>query len=774
MKPNATFEPLLAKTPRDAANPLEGETLFGHARQVAHAFRALFGTKGAPTRLSERWLRFFQLDADADCEPFIANGTAAAVLHDIGKANDSFQRIVRGIGTGQAVLHEHLSGLVLGLPCVRQRIESIAGLSWEVLFASSAGHHLRAKPPDFAQLLAPDIPNVGICRKGVESLLQTALGETETGLGGADGLPERLDLHSSGGFSLSVFREKLRREIHKRFRKFHERSPRRFRLLMAVRAALVQADSVGSALFRTGQDVDAWVARVFNENQNLDGTAIAEKVIFPRVRQIEETSRPFRWNGFQNEAETLPCRALMLAPCGSGKTLAAWRWIKGRAQEHPVARVIFLYPTRGTATEGFRDYVSWAPEADAALLHGTAAFDIQGMFKNPDDGRFGKDFSVPERLFALGYWPRRVFSATVDQFFGFMQHSYRSTCLLPLLVDSAVVVDEVHSFGLGLFSALKKFLKAFDLPVLCMTASLPPERRRQLEEECGLQPFPSDPRQFEDLARSSEMPRYLVRRLPDEGSAFDAVRPARGEKRILWVVNTVSRCQQLAKRLQAQCYHSRFKLEDRRKRHDQVVRLFQQEGSPAFVVATQVCEMSLDLDADILVTEEAPVPSLIQRMGRCNRHARPSDGRMGEVVVLPAPSEKPYDPEELAGVQGFLESLDGREASQSDLQDLLEEFGPQAVEVERYAAFLEDGIWAKSREHPLREGQDYTVSAILDSDMDRYKALRRGGRPADGLVVPVPKRFAKPDSRLRGGLMLADGSRYDASLGYCDTAEERP
>jgi CRISPR-associated endonuclease/helicase Cas3 len=36
-------------------------------------------------------------------------------------------------------------------------------------------------------------------------------------------------------------------------------------------------------------------------------------------------------------------------------------------------------------------------------------------------------------------------------------------------------------------------------------------------------------------------------------------------------------------------------------------------------LTTQVCEMSLDLSAALLVSEFAPLTSLIQRMGRCNR-----------------------------------------------------------------------------------------------------------------------------------------------------------
>ncbi len=45
----------------------------------------------------------------------------------------------------------------------------------------------------------------------------------------------------------------------------------------------------------------------------------------------------------------------------------------------------------------------------------------------------------------------------------------------------------------------------------------------------------------------------------------------------------------------------------------------------ALAVTTQVAEMSLDISADLLVTDLAPVPALIQRLGRLNRRARAGD-----------------------------------------------------------------------------------------------------------------------------------------------------
>ena len=116
------------------------------------------------------------------------------------------------------------------------------------------------------------------------------------------------------------------------------------------------------------------------------------------------------------------------------------------------------------------------------------------------------------------------------------------------------------------------------------------------------------------------------------------------------------------------CYHSRFKLEDRRAQHKAVVDAFQTKPGPLLAVTTQVCEMSLDLDADVLITEEAPIPPLIQRMGRCNRQGKPGDGKIGEVYVYPVQDAKPYPPEELTAARKFVAALEGKSFSQADLE----------------------------------------------------------------------------------------------------------
>ena len=759
---------LLAKS-RAANRPDKG--LAEHCSEVMDAFACLFGDSSNPTRLGVAWLRFFKI-SPVDYSRFHANGIAACGLHDLGKANDGFQHAVRGERDAQVMRHEHLSALILFLPQFRDWLATCPLIDADIVISAVAGHHLKASPKKETYY-----PSIGEKLGDVADLLKVRIDATDfnavlnqvsarLGMRECDAQVSALWSYMPGtGQDIRALNETLIENFRRKGSKLKESGGQQ-NLLLAVKAAVIAADAAGSGLVREGHSIDAWIAEAFDESKLLDGIRISRDVIARRIVDIESKSKKaFVWNDFQDGAANLPDRALLLAACGSGKTLAAWRWIQACLTQHSRQRVIFLYPTRATATEGFRDYVSHAPEADAALLHGTSSYELQDMFCNPDE-RSGRKYETEDRLYALGYWQRRIFSATVDQFLGFMQQVYRSICLLPVLADSIVVFDEVHSFDKALFSTLKKFLERFDVPVLCMTASLPKRRRDDLVK-LGFKVFPDAADQFADLERLAGLPRYRVETLDSQSAALQIAKDAvRQNKRCLWVVNTVDRCQQLARELNALCYHSRFTLDDRKDRHREVVSAFQTAGEqPVIAVTTQVCEMSLDLDAHVLISEVAPITAMIQRMGRCNRHAKDGASPVGQVYFYAPEKQEPYGVEDMHGTADFVAAIQGTTISQTRLEELLEKYGPNEPEADRIAAFIDDGFWSRGGREDLRDGLDFSVPAILDAHIERYLRASKDKKPTDGFVVPVPRKLAQNDPRL-GWLKAAPANHYDPRYGF--------
>ena len=726
-------------------------------------------------RWGRNWCRFFRI-VETDRERFLLNLKVAALLHDLGKANEDFYRAVTNFSAPpQTLRHEHISALLLFLPQFRSWLAQNSELDLDVITAAVLSHHLKA-----SQNL--DAENYGWCApRGKQTLslfLQHkevhAILESIKKIGNLEGEIPELPNIAWGVYSPYQEAKASGLKAANSFRREIRKCPQRLSFLLAIKAGVIIADGAASGLVREEHSIEEWIEHIAH-SEPITETALAKAILNPRAEQISQRiKKPFEYRDFQKHTAKQGSRVMLLAACAAGKTLAAWKWAEAQVSQYEIGKVIFLYPTRGTATEGFRDYVGWAPEAEAALDHGTSGYELEAMQENPSDAIRGKNHGLSEadeRLYALGLWGRRYFSATVDQFLGFMEHQYNSMCKLPMLADCALIIDEVHSFDRKMFGTLLAFLKKFDLPVLCMTATLPPHRQRQLED-AGLKLY----RASEDLElkKQEENPRYRLQPVKNESEAFDkAVAAYRKGNRVLWVVNTVARCQSLANRLseelrvQVLSYHSRFKLEDRKNVHQQTVASFQQVDLPAIAVTTQVCEMSLDLDADILLTEIAPVPSLVQRFGRANRHLK----RQYAVLHTYQPeNERPYFKDDIEMAQKFLTAIGTRDVSQAELATLLEthSLAEPNHDDNDTGLFLSSGYFATAGE--FRDTGEFALPCILDNEVETVGALYKNKQPYDGFIVSVPKGFidlkAERPSSLPKYLFVADHNRYSKERGY--------
>ena len=745
-------------------------TLEQHLSDTEQAALALFRPG---TRWGARWPEFFRMQGE-DAQ-FLKELRVACLFHDLGKANADFQRAVSEPSFfAQTLRHEHLSALVMCLEPVRRWLAA-GGIDVDVCVAAVLSHHLKATdregPFPWAQFsqaptLAVHFDDAQV--RAVFSRLEALLGVP------APRLPVAPLTATLTGEWAEAFQHGMRaaRALSRRL----DSDPRRKRLV-AVKAALITCDSVASGLFRVGESIDAWVEHVAHAPA-LTAADITEGII---ARRLSSIGSGVGLHPFQQRAANIGPRGLLLAACGAGKTLAAWNWAAAQAAAKPLGRVVFLYPTRGTATEGFRDYAAWAPEGQSALVHGTSAWELQQMHQNPPDSLRGRQTPETEsRLYALGLWHKRYFSATVDQFLSAMEHRYEALCLLPALADSAVIIDEVHSFDPKMFKTLIAFLREFDVPVLCMTATLPSDRAQQLRE-VGLRAFPDETEQAElrDLQEKERAPRYRVRRLADASSAQEQAERAFLEgRRVLWVVNQVRRAQTLAATLSERlgtevlCYHSRFRLTDRQHAHQRTVAAFKQTREPVIAVTTQVCEMSLDLDADVLLTEEAPVTSLVQRFGRSNRHLR-RPGVLADVYVYPVDgATRPYSPQDLDGVSAFVGQLDGREVCQAELSAAIERLETNETLASGNSSLFSSGYFAVP--HDFRDLDEFARASVLSSDVAEFVRLATARQPTDGFIVPVPKRFVGDGVALGlpPFLGVVDAAHYDPHRGFVEPQRE--
>ena len=768
-------KPLLAKSRRDGLEV----TLQDHLEDTEKAASQIFRLD---KRWGRNWCRFFKITEQKDQEKFLLNLRIAALFHDIGKANEDFQNAVSTNGFyQQTIRHEHLSALILHLPKVRKWLSENKDLDLEVITGAVLSHHLKAsaveenkwrwmQPKDKFKLELfsshEEVTSIFNKIKEIAELSETLIIDEKLWTDKSPWIEALEDGFRSG--------TRFGREIRKNLEKQN--------FLLAIKAGLIASDAVASGLVREGHQIEDWIdEKVHSETIGKD--EVAEAIIDKRAKEIFK-SKPIKWNDFQLTSATLGKRALLLAACGSGKTIAAWKWAEAQTQKYELGKVIFLYPTRGTATEGFKDYVGYAPETEAGLLHGTSRYELEGIAENPNDATKDKNYEPEARLFALGFWGKRYFSATVDQFLSFLEHSYSSLCLLPVLADSAVIIDEVHSFDKQMFENLICFLENFDVPVLCMTATLPKSRIENLEN-VGLRVYPNKDEQkaLKNLEEKELHPRYNLEFVSGRDTALEiAAQEYKAGKRVLWVVNTVKRCQQVAKILEKNyevdpiVYHSRFRLMDRKDRHEETVHAFKQTEKPQIAITTQVCEMSLDLDADVLITEIAPISSLVQRFGRSNRHLAKGKDFRSRLIVYTPENHLPYEKDELEIADYFLKDLPKTDISQRCLAKKLEEHSQKVRQAEGdFAPFISSGYYAVPGN--FRDIDNFTSQSVLSNDLDDVKKCLDNKKPIDPFIIGVPKQFADEDilkpSWLPKHLKIADSKFYDENFGFMAELENK-
>ena len=136
---------------------------------------------------------------------------------------------------------------------------------------------------------------------------------------------------------------------------------------------------------------------------------------------------------------------------------------------------------------------------------------------------------------------------------------------------------------------------------------------------------------------------------------------------------------------------------------------------------------------DVLITEHAPISSLVQRFGRANRHLRRGPSFRATLMTYAPESAAPYDKKDLEATATFLADLSGREVSQHDLAAGLEKHARAERDASGSTAFVAGGYFAVSGD--LRDSDDIGAPVILDGDVARLKEFKKRGEPSDGLQL---------------------------------------
>lgn len=387
---------------------------------------------------------------------------------------------------------------------------------------------------------------------------------------------------------------------------------------------------------------------------------------------------------------------------GSGKTEAAlWRFAQ-LFQCGKVDGLYFALPTRVAATqlyERVRQFAQalWQDSGQhgpvvVRALSGYENADGQDMVRLPEFRVLWAD--KPEDQIAHLRWAaessKRFLAAplavgTIDQALMATLQVRHAHLRHGMLSRSLLVVDEVHASDAYMSTLLAWLLKAHLAAgghALLLSATLGSSARHRYQ--ALLSPGLAAP----SLAQARALPYPLLsdglRAIPlpessrsktvhwqlegaidaPERIATLAIEAARQGAKVLVIRNTVPAAVATAQALEAQAiqaglehalfvvngvhtvHHSRYSREDRPLLDEavgqQIGKARSQARQACIVVGTQTLEQSLDIDADLLITDLCPMDVLLQRVGRLHRHERAVDERPPScqlaraVVLLPA------------------------------------------------------------------------------------------------------------------------------------------
>lgn len=728
------MDKLLAKSKRKDEQDHPSMFLLTHLQDVFKAATFVLAATGKDQLVA------LGVDPAVHFDRFARCTLLSAALHDIGKANDHFLGMLLRTRKNlvQGVRHEWISILIINklrewfLSAVSENDLSI--VEWAV-----AGHHpsVNHLSPPYNPPPDPTGPSVKVYLGHPDFVEILKWLSRQFGFG----TPPSLGTEIWGlGRNEQIFPEirKWKRRADDVWELF---TATERRLTAAVKCCLVAADVSGSALPKKIPDDNnrwLWISDSFAKTP-VPGEIQA--IVNYRAKNFLKNAPQER---FQIEVANSKCPATYVkSGCGTGKTQAAYMWA---AKNHPTKRLYFCYPTTGTATEGYKDYLHNS-DGNVDLFHSRRKVDLEIILGDKDDDE------LTDRIESLDSWSTAVVACTVDTVLGLMQNNRRGIFSWPALAQSAFVFDEIHSYDDCLFANLLSFLKNLPgVPCLLMTASLPRHRENDLTrvlKECrGIDLVTvTGPKAMEDLPRYKKI----------TGNPFELAKESvdKGEK-VLWICNTVNRVMETARIINSLVYHSRFKYEHRVLRHEAVINAFQKPG--ALAVCSQVAEMSLDLSADLLIMDLAPIPPAIQRLGRLNRRAKQGDATKPFLVVQP-PDVLPYTDESVESAKLWLNSLPD-EISQSDLVKVWKEIEDKPSSKDEFISNWIDG-GPQTRVTQIRNGEN-TITVLMEEDLE---AVRSKPESMGKFTIPMLKPKL-PLQRERGIFVAPKGTiKYSAETG---------
>jgi CRISPR-associated endonuclease/helicase Cas3 len=558
---------------------------------------------------------------------------ALAALHDIGKISPGFQRKCQAWLEANNLLKIEKNGV------------------WETIMEGDHGKVSHAIIQEF-------LNNQGVPRK-IGSYLACVLGShhgnltvpSERGYS-----PQRAIGETKSGIDWKKAQTETANEIWRTFKaekeylNFYEESPAYWWL-----AGLTTiADWIGSDehYFSTERQIELFDAST-RAHDSIASIGLQQPVINPGLSFFDLFG--FQANDIQRKAMsviTAPGVYVIEAPMGMGKTEAALGAAYQLLASGKAKGIYFALPTQATSNRIHRRMDKFikriCPESvSTKLIHGNSWLMMGEISVTPKiEEKSGRDWfaSAKKALvapFGVGTIDQALLGVVAAKHF-FVRHF--------ALAGKVVILDEVHSYDLYTGTLIDKLittLESLGCIVIVLSATLTRQRRdrilsfpdntTEMDSTDMSYPLISGRREGIPIKSADAIPPAsrdtYIRFIQADAASSKAVALAKKGGAVLWICDTVDSAQSTYKRLKTMdvvdiklgLLHSRFPFWRREELEEEWMQRLGKDGKNrcgCILVSTQIVEQSVDLDADLIITELAPTDMLLQRMGRLWRHER--------------------------------------------------------------------------------------------------------------------------------------------------------
>lgn len=444
----------------------------------------------------------------------------------------------------------------------------------------------------------------------------------------------------------------------------------------------------------------------------------------------------------QLPADNSRTHTIVVAPTGAGKTDYLMRRCR--------SRVFYMLPFQASINAMYNRMKQAVPDADIRVLH--AASRITVNKNNPDKNNIeekilqtlvGSSIKVltPYQIASVAFGTRGFESIALD------------------IQGCDIILDEIHSYSdtaRSMVLEIVKVLKLLGCRIHIGTATMPTDLLNRIHTMLGGNKYVHMVRLPDTILDTFD--RHIIIKHQNNEALLPVVLEAiKNKQKVLVVCNRVDRAQEYFEVLtktfpstRSMLIHSRFRRLDRASLEEALQDDFNTNPDSCIVVSTQVVEVSLDISFDCMITECAPLDSLIQRFGRINRRrTEQTIGKYKEVHVI-APPETSTEalPYNLLILNSSFEQLPDREVlRERDLQEKIDFVYP-AIDIQRITShaiykgekgeeFYQKELWHQSQSVVMELLNIESATCILFSDRDRYIAARQEDRTM--LEIPIPR-----------------------------------